>query len=76
MKLFKAIGLDVWNEKKAHNLPLSLTFKRHIGDLNQRQERLDEAFIYEKAIDREIYQRQPDQLNEQIVPAQRQKRNA
>jgi hypothetical protein len=50
--------------------------KHHLEELEQRRERLNETFIYEKAIDRETYQQQLDKLNEQIVLAEMQERDA
>ena len=75
VKLFNAIVLDVWKEKQAQSFALGVTLKHHIKDLNQRKDRLDEAFIYEKKIDRETYQRQLDKLNEQIVLSEMQERD-
>jgi site-specific DNA recombinase len=76
MKLFSAIVLDVWKEKQALNLTLSVSLKQHIESLQARKDRLEDTFIYEKAIDRETYQRQLDKLNEQIVLAEMEEREA
>ena len=76
MKLFNAIVLDVWKEKQAQNVTLTVSLKHHIEGLTQRKERLDETFIYEKTIDRETYERQRDKLNEQIVLAEMQERDS
>ena len=50
--------------------------KHHLEELNQRKDRLEEAFIEEKAIDRETYQRRHDKLNEQIMLAEMEERDA
>jgi len=76
LKLFSEIVLDVWKEKQAQNVMLTTSLKHHIEDLNRRKEQLEDSFIYEKAIDRETYQRQLDKLNEQIVLAEMQERDA
>ena len=76
MKLFTAIVLDVWKEKQAQNITLNASLRQHLEDLNQRKDRLDETFIYEKAIDRVTYERQLDKLNEQIMLAEMQERDA
>jgi site-specific DNA recombinase len=76
VKLFNEIVLDVWKEKQAQILTLSISLKQRIEDLHGRTERLEEAFLYEKAIDRETYERQRDKLNEQIVLAEMQERDA
>ncbi len=41
-----------------------------------RKERLAEAILYERAVDCETYERQRDKLNEQIVLAEMQERDA
>ena len=76
MKLFTAIVLDVWKEKQAQNITLNASLRQHLEDLNQRKDRLEETFIYEKAIDRVTYERQLDKLNEQIMLAEMQEREA
>ena len=76
LKLFSEIVLDVWKEKQAQNVTLNVSLKHHLEELNQRKERLEETFIYEKTIDRETYQRQLDKLNEQIVLVEMQEREA
>ena len=68
--------LDVWKEKQAQNLTLSVSLKQRIEGLNAPKDHLEEAFLYEKAVDRETYERQRDKLNEQIVFAEMQERDA
>jgi hypothetical protein len=53
---------------------LLVSLKQRIEDVQGRKERLDEAFLYEKAIDRPTYEQQRDKLNEQIVLAEMQER--
>lgn len=76
LKLFTAIVLDVWKEKQAQTITLNASLRQHLEDLNQRKDRLDETFIYEKTIDRVTYERQLDKLNEQIMLAEMQERDA
>jgi hypothetical protein len=76
VKLFKEIVLDTWKDKQAQNLALSTSLKARIEDLHERKERLDEAFLYERAVDCETYERQRDKLNEPIVLAEMQERDA
>jgi site-specific DNA recombinase len=76
LKLFNEIVRDVWREKQAESVTLTANLKRQIKNLEQRKERLDETFIFDKAIDRETYQRQLDKLNEQIMLAEGQERDA
>ena len=76
VKLFTEIVLDVWKEKQAQNVTLTFSLKQRIEDLHGRKDQLDEAFLYERAVDRETYERQRDKLNEQIVLAEMQEREA
>ena len=46
VKLFNEIVLDVWKEKQAQNLLLSVSLKHRIEDLHGRKDRLEEAFLY------------------------------
>lgn len=50
--------------------------KARIEDLHDRKERLEEAFIYDKVIDRETYERKRDKLIEEITLAEMQERDA
>jgi site-specific DNA recombinase len=76
MKLFTEIVLDVWKEKQAQTVTLNVSLRQHLDDLNQRKDRLVETFVYEKAIDQKTYERQLDKLNEQIMLAEMQEREA
>jgi len=76
IKLFRAIVLDVWKEKHVRNFALVASLKQHLEKLNEKKERLVETFIYEKAIDQATYQRQLDRLNEQILLAEFEEREA
>ncbi len=76
LKLFNEILLDVWKEKQTQNHLLNASLQQNIKSLKERKERLEEAFIYDKSIERVTYQRQLDKLNEQITLAEIQERDA
>lgn len=76
VKLFNAVVLDVWKERQTQNLALSVSLKQRIENLHGRKERPEEAFLYERTVDRETYERQRDRLNKQIVLAEMQERDA
>lgn len=76
MKLFSAIVLDVWKEKQARNLTLSASLRQQIENLNGRRDRLEEAYLYERAVNRETYERQRHKLDEQIMLAEMEEREA
>ena len=70
IRLFRQIVLDVWNEQSKDTTKRYGALKRRLDDLNARKDRLVEAFLYEKAIDREIYDSQLDKLNQKIALVQ------
>jgi hypothetical protein len=76
VKLFSAIVLDVWKEKQAQNLTLSVSLKQRLEDLREKKEKLEEAYIYQKTIDRGTYERQRDKLNEKITLAEMEEHDA
>ncbi len=45
LELFKVIVLDVWKEKQAQNLTLTVSLKQRLEDLNRKRDHLDEAFL-------------------------------
>jgi hypothetical protein len=65
LRLFEAIVLDVWNEQRSQiNKTLERLTKR-LDTIRERSNQLTEAFVYEKSIDREIYQTQLGRLREE-----------
>ena len=76
LKLFNEVVLDVWREKQAQNLMLSVGLRHRIEELNERMERLNDTFIYQRAIDQRTYEWERDKLNEQIMLAEMQERDA
>jgi hypothetical protein len=43
---------------------------RRSNDAHERLDRIDEAFLHERSIDRQTYERQRDQLREQLALAE------
>jgi site-specific DNA recombinase len=76
VKLFKEVVLDVWRLRQQHNLTLSVSLERKISDLRAKRERLDEVFIYEKAIDHRTYESQKHKLGEDLLLAEMERREA
>jgi hypothetical protein len=64
--VFRAIVLDVWRSKQRETERLQRDLEAHIAEKQQRLDRLDEAFVYERSIDRSTYERHRDELREQI----------
>ena len=70
VKLFKAIVLDVWKQKQVESLAQTTALDNQLADLQERKDKLVEAFVYRKAIDQATYQRQLDKLSEEITLAE------
>ena len=70
VKLFKEIVLDVWKQKQVESLAQTTALNDQLTDLQERKDKLVEAFVYRKAIDQATYQRQLDKLNEEITLAE------
>jgi hypothetical protein len=67
MKLFRAIVLDVWQERHAIADHLVADLSEKLSRLQQREALVDEAFLYRKEIDRATFERQRDKLRENIA---------
>lgn len=53
--LFKAIIQDRWSEIQAENIKSKKMIEKKLEELSRKRELLDEAFIYEKNIEKETY---------------------
>ncbi len=71
LKLFRAIVLDVWRAEQGKARGLRQLRTARVGELQARLERLEEAFIYERAIDKRVYQRQRDRVQQDLASAER-----
>lgn len=70
MRLIKESILRAWHEQKAAVRQAASDIERHVKAIQQRLDRLDEAFIFAKSIDLETYERQRDKLREELTLAQ------
>jgi hypothetical protein len=57
-------------QKQAQAAALHEAAQRQVTNLRERKQRLFEAFVYRREIDRETYQEQFDKLNEEIALAE------
>ena len=55
MALFRAIVLDVWKERGTEARRLQLGLEQRVAELRQKEELLEAAFVYKRAIDSETY---------------------
>lgn len=70
MRLFNAIVLDLWNARRGE---VKACRSKLEAVVRQKQERLDravDAFLYERSIDRQTYERERDILREQLALAE------
>jgi len=66
LRLFREIVLDMWHRKQADTIESARRLQRKLDDLRIRKDRLVEAFVHERAIDRAIYQEQLDKVAEEV----------
>ena len=70
MRLFNAIVLDVWKGRQGEAKYLRASLEAVVAQKRERLDRIDEAFLHERSIDRQSYERQRDQLREQLALAE------
>ena len=67
MRLVKDLVLRAWQERKAVVGRDAAEAERSAKTIQQKVDRLDEAFIYAKAIDLDTYERQRDKLRQELA---------
>ncbi len=70
MRLIKESVLRAWHDQKAAIRQAASDNERRVKAIQQRLDRLDEAFIFAKSIDLDTYERQRDKLREELTLAQ------
>jgi site-specific DNA recombinase len=70
MRLFNAIVLDVWKDRQNEVETLRRNLENVVSQERERLDRIDEAFLHERSIDRQTYERQRDQLREHLALAE------
>ena len=70
MRLVKDLVLRAWHERKAVVGRDAADAERNAKTIQQKLDRLDEAFIYAKAIDVDTYERQRDRLRQELTLTQ------
>jgi hypothetical protein len=70
MRLFNAIIKDVWKDRQGDVEQRRRALENVVRRKRERLDRVDEAFLHERSIDRETYERQRDQLREQVALAE------
>lgn len=67
LRLFKAVMLDFWNDKRKEAASYVRGLQKQLEALKIKKERLEEAFIYEKSIDQGTYNEQGAKLKQDIT---------
>ena len=70
MRLFNEIVLDVWNARFGEAKKLRSKLEAVVRQKQQRLDRIEDAFLHERSIDRQTYERQRDKLREQLSLAE------
>jgi hypothetical protein len=70
VRLVKDRILHVWEERRAEANERTMEQERRVKVIQQKLDRLDEAFLYSESIDLTSYGRQRDRLREELTLAQ------
>ncbi len=70
MRLVKDRILYVWEQRRAEAKDRTVEQDRRVKAIQQKLDRLDEAFLFAQSIDRTSYERQRDRLREELTLAQ------
>jgi hypothetical protein len=70
MRLVKDRILHVWEQRRAEASERTTEQERRVKAIQQKLDRLDEAFLYSESIDLTSYSRQRDKLREELTLAQ------
>jgi hypothetical protein len=70
MRLVKNRILHVWEQRRAEANERTTEQERRVKAIQQKLDRLDEAFLYSESIDLTSYNRQRDKLREELTLAQ------
>lgn len=76
MRLYREIVLDVWRKKQGDSQQIQNIISRKISQLRQNKTKLEEAFVYQKAIDEATYQEMRAKLTEELILAEMELRDA
>jgi site-specific DNA recombinase len=70
MRLFSEVVLDVWRTEQTRAKDIEKIRTEHVSALALKLERLEEAFIYQRSIDRTTYEKQRDRIREELALAE------
>ena len=70
MRLVNDPILYVWEQRRAEAKDLTAEQDRRVKAIQQKLDRLDDAFLFGQTIDAKSYERQRDRLREELTLAQ------
>jgi site-specific DNA recombinase len=70
MRLYREIVLDVWRKKQGDSQNVQRVVSRKIAELRENKSKLEEAFVYRKAIDQTTYNEMRAKLAEELTLAE------
>lgn len=70
LRLFRASVLDAWRVAQTKAGEIERVRGVRVAELHSRADRLDEAFIYDRSIPCDVYERQRDKLQEDLALAE------
>jgi site-specific DNA recombinase len=76
MRLYREIVMDVWRKKQGDSQQVQGVVSRKVKELRENKIKLEEAFIYQKAIDATTYKEMRANLIEELTLAEMELRDA
>jgi hypothetical protein len=70
MRLVKGRILHVWEQRRAEAKDRTVEQEKRLELIQQKLDRLDDAFLFQQSIDAQSYERQRDRLREEMTLAQ------
>jgi site-specific DNA recombinase len=70
LALFREIVLDVWKQRQAQATEIAATLQSRLDTLKARRQRVIDAFLHERSIDKSTYQEQVNLVDEEITLAE------
>ena len=70
LRLFHKVVLDVWEQKQASTIALVRSIEKQVDELRDRKRKLNEAFVFQQAINRDTYEEMGAPLNDELAAAE------
>jgi site-specific DNA recombinase len=70
LRLFREIVLDVWKDRQTAANTIAAALSLRLRELEEKKQRVIEAFLHRHEIDKETYQNQLDRTREEIAVAE------